>query len=292
MLHWDMSAMMPKGGTASRTDQLAVLKTLHHSIITDSEIPELLDGAEQGEHLDAWQQARMRAGLGAEDSPARFLQNYIDDSLAASLADRVVLPPQWAHMHPKDETTRAATAATTAVGGRPSHPYSRAAVHCRVAAGVYAALGFDVSISKTQAGTKVASLGLRTAADTRRVDCPPIKAAAIKEQAEAILRQIRPGGRVEFKPLERLTGRLNHIAQVAPELKPYLRYAHAALSGAGGGRKAERRASMSSGSAASCGGRTSAMPSAKICAPPSGAQQSEGQGTLARRNMRRRQKTG
>ena len=48
--------------------------------------------------VDAWQQARMRAGLGAEDSPARFLQNYIDDSLAASLADRVVLPPQWAHM--------------------------------------------------------------------------------------------------------------------------------------------------------------------------------------------------
>ena len=35
MLHWDMSAMMPKGGTASRTDQLAVLKTLHHSMITD-----------------------------------------------------------------------------------------------------------------------------------------------------------------------------------------------------------------------------------------------------------------
>ena len=32
MLHWDMSAMMPKGGTASRTDQLAVLKTLHQMI--------------------------------------------------------------------------------------------------------------------------------------------------------------------------------------------------------------------------------------------------------------------
>ena len=25
MLYWEMSAMMPKGGTASRTDQLAVL---------------------------------------------------------------------------------------------------------------------------------------------------------------------------------------------------------------------------------------------------------------------------
>ena len=191
--------------------------------------------------VDTWQQARLRAGLSADDSVARFLQNYIDDSLAASLADRVTLPPQWAHAHPKDEITQAAVAATTAVGGQPSHPYSRAAVHCRIAAGVYASLGFDVSVSKTQTGSKVASLGLRTAADTRRVDCPPLKAAAIKEQAEAVLGQIRPGGRVEFKPLERLTGRLNHIAQVAPELKPYLRFAHAALSGAGGGRKAAKQ---------------------------------------------------
>ena len=60
MLYWDMSAMMPKGGTASRTDQLAVLKTLHHSMITDSEVPELLDGAEQDDHLDAWQQANLK----------------------------------------------------------------------------------------------------------------------------------------------------------------------------------------------------------------------------------------
>ena len=30
MLYWDMSAMMPPGGVESRSEQLAVLKTLHH----------------------------------------------------------------------------------------------------------------------------------------------------------------------------------------------------------------------------------------------------------------------
>ena len=39
MLHWDMSAMMPKGGTESRTDQLAVLKTLHPVSYTHLTLP-------------------------------------------------------------------------------------------------------------------------------------------------------------------------------------------------------------------------------------------------------------
>ena len=33
MLYWDMSAMMPPGGVESRSEQLAVLKTLHHSMM-------------------------------------------------------------------------------------------------------------------------------------------------------------------------------------------------------------------------------------------------------------------
>ncbi|MCW8914932.1 MAG: carboxypeptidase M32 [Magnetovibrio sp.] len=59
MLHWDMSAMMPPGGVDSRTEQLAVLKTLHHSMITDPALPDLLDGAEADQHLDTWQQANV-----------------------------------------------------------------------------------------------------------------------------------------------------------------------------------------------------------------------------------------
>jgi len=46
MLYWDMSAMMPPGGVESRSEQLAVLKTLHHSMMTDPVMPDLLEGAE------------------------------------------------------------------------------------------------------------------------------------------------------------------------------------------------------------------------------------------------------
>lgn len=60
MLHWDMSAMMPPGGVDSRTDQLATLQTINHSMITDPALPDLLDAAEEDQHLDAWQQANVR----------------------------------------------------------------------------------------------------------------------------------------------------------------------------------------------------------------------------------------
>ncbi|MDH5666190.1 MAG: hypothetical protein OEY10_07835, partial [Nitrosopumilus sp.] len=59
ILHWDMSAMMPAGGAKSRGEQLAVLDTISHAMITDPAIPDLLDGAEQDQTLDAWQRANV-----------------------------------------------------------------------------------------------------------------------------------------------------------------------------------------------------------------------------------------
>ncbi|MBL4613648.1 MAG: carboxypeptidase M32, partial [Magnetovibrio sp.] len=59
MLHWDMSAMMPPGGIDSRSEQLAVLKSVHHSMITDPALSDLLDGAEEDQHLDSWQRANV-----------------------------------------------------------------------------------------------------------------------------------------------------------------------------------------------------------------------------------------
>jgi len=60
MLHWDMSAMMPSGGAESRAEQLATLSTLHHGMITDPAVEDLLDGAEADVHLNQWQQANVR----------------------------------------------------------------------------------------------------------------------------------------------------------------------------------------------------------------------------------------
>ena len=51
MLYWDMSAMMPPGGVESRSEQLAVLKTLHHSMMTDPVMQDLLEEAESNQSL-------------------------------------------------------------------------------------------------------------------------------------------------------------------------------------------------------------------------------------------------
>ncbi|MBF0251347.1 MAG: carboxypeptidase M32 [Alphaproteobacteria bacterium] len=59
VLHWDMAAMMPPGGVAARTEQLATLKTLRHAMITDAALPDLLDAAEADAHLTPWQRANV-----------------------------------------------------------------------------------------------------------------------------------------------------------------------------------------------------------------------------------------
>ncbi|HSV29988.1 MAG TPA: carboxypeptidase M32 [Candidatus Omnitrophota bacterium] len=59
VLHWDMSTMMPDGGAEARSDQLALLKTMAHELVTAPEIADLLDRAE-GEVADEWERANLR----------------------------------------------------------------------------------------------------------------------------------------------------------------------------------------------------------------------------------------
>jgi carboxypeptidase Taq len=60
MLHWDLATMMPKGGAAARSDQLAVLKSVRHSLLTAPEMEALLDAASAEDDLDSWQRANVR----------------------------------------------------------------------------------------------------------------------------------------------------------------------------------------------------------------------------------------
>ncbi|WP_417831334.1 carboxypeptidase M32 [Terasakiella sp.] len=59
MLHWDMAAMMPKGGAEARAEQLALLATLRHSMMTEPALADLLDEAEVDNNLDDWQTANL-----------------------------------------------------------------------------------------------------------------------------------------------------------------------------------------------------------------------------------------
>ena len=51
VLHWDMAAMMPRGGGEARAGQLAELKAVRHSLLTAPETGELLDAAEDADGL-------------------------------------------------------------------------------------------------------------------------------------------------------------------------------------------------------------------------------------------------
>ena len=60
MLHWDWAAMMPAGGAARRTEQLAELELLSHEMMADPVLGDLLETAE-GAGLDGWEAANLRA---------------------------------------------------------------------------------------------------------------------------------------------------------------------------------------------------------------------------------------
>jgi carboxypeptidase Taq len=61
VLHWDTASMMPSGGTAARTEQLATLRLIAHQHLTAPEVEGLLTEAETAGHtLDDWQRANLR----------------------------------------------------------------------------------------------------------------------------------------------------------------------------------------------------------------------------------------
>ncbi len=60
MLHWDLATMMPRGGTEARSEQLAVLRSVRHGLLTAPELGDLLEAAEAGDSLDRWQAANLR----------------------------------------------------------------------------------------------------------------------------------------------------------------------------------------------------------------------------------------
>ena len=60
MLHWDMSTMMPAGGSDARAEQLAALKRVCHDILTAPETADLIAAAGEGTALDGWQAANLR----------------------------------------------------------------------------------------------------------------------------------------------------------------------------------------------------------------------------------------
>src|SRR5690348_18457981 len=61
MLHWDAAAMMPPGGAAARSEQLATLHGIAHRQLTAPEITDLFEAADaEAAALGVWQRANLR----------------------------------------------------------------------------------------------------------------------------------------------------------------------------------------------------------------------------------------
>lgn len=60
VLDWDLATMMPRGGAAARGDQVAVLKSMRHGMITAPDMEDLLCSAEAELDQEPWPKANLR----------------------------------------------------------------------------------------------------------------------------------------------------------------------------------------------------------------------------------------
>jgi carboxypeptidase Taq len=92
MLHWDLATMMPPGGAAARADQLAVLKSVRHGLLTAPEVGDLLAEAAGADGLDPWQRANLaemrRAHAHATALPASLVESLSRATTACEAAWR------------------------------------------------------------------------------------------------------------------------------------------------------------------------------------------------------------
>lgn len=60
ILHWDNETMMPRGAASARAESLALLRVMHHGMVTDARIGDWLSAADEDENLGPWERANLR----------------------------------------------------------------------------------------------------------------------------------------------------------------------------------------------------------------------------------------
>ncbi|MEZ4434721.1 MAG: carboxypeptidase M32 [bacterium] len=145
VLHWDMAAMMPAGGSDARAEQLATLSVLRHELATDAKLGELIAAAE-GEALDEWQAANLR----------RIGRRFVHDTaLPAALVEAVSRATSTC-----ERVWRSARAANDFAGLRP-HLETVVALAAEAAAAKGEALGlppYEALLDAYDPGRSVASV--------------------------------------------------------------------------------------------------------------------------------------
>jgi carboxypeptidase Taq len=106
VLNWDMATLMPKGGAAARSEQLAAIQVTCHQILTDPKLGDLFADAEarRGD-LGPWQRANLhemrRQWLHANAVPERLVESLSRATKRCEMAWREARPASdFAHVKP------------------------------------------------------------------------------------------------------------------------------------------------------------------------------------------------
>lgn len=141
------------------------------------------------------------------------IEPFIDDLSGRALADPVPVPDALRGISLGEEQT-------AAIGAIPAAEESRVAVHCRIAAAEAAYLGMECAPDKTMCGTGMILLGTQLDAAERRVRCPSLKRQWLLHAVSKMRDSLASSASVELRLVERLVGRLTHLSQFFPELRP------------------------------------------------------------------------
>ncbi|MFC4358216.1 carboxypeptidase M32 [Halobium salinum] len=83
ILSWDQQVMMPEGGTPARAQQLSTLSAVHHDLLVDDEVGDLLDELE-GADLDEEQSAVVREVRRKYEREARVPTELVEEISSTS----------------------------------------------------------------------------------------------------------------------------------------------------------------------------------------------------------------
>ena len=190
-----------------------VLAVARHRIrVYDEKVP-------YGDSRRAWQEDRRGAGLSGECS---YQDVYLDDIFGLTC-----LEPGEALRHEEASVVSVVAFVEVRQGGAVrlclATGGTRSDVHMSVTRETFRQAGWDVAENKVQDGGRLTLLGIGVSVEGEgSLRVPEEKRLGLGAEIEAQLRQIDRGEAVGRRGVERLVGRLSHVAQVVCEGKAYL----------------------------------------------------------------------
>jgi hypothetical protein len=169
-------------------------------------------------------QAQGRLPGGEAQRHPRHLQAYMDDYNGSALDDPVRLPE-----------------AVAALGL--DAPPSRVHAHTGMVILSARSVGFAESVSKTQIGRVLGSLGFEVDLDRARIRCPGRKRVVLLAEMEGHRARAEVDLLVKCVPARSVVGRLCNLTQIFPELKPFMHGGYRVSEGRWLEGRRERRAS-------------------------------------------------